>query len=180
MDTKWKVALVVLALLAVCLFDTILTRNEFVRYENQLKAIAVDSQNVHSSFNNSIKSQGLTVEKYGDMVIKALTATHGQGGSQAAVLMLQKQNPDIDASVIGKLQTVIEAGYARFEQVQRSKIDTLRVYRNKLESFPNNLVASTFGFPRINLEEMEKIVTSADTKKAFGTGEMEPVNPFAK
>jgi hypothetical protein len=180
METKWKIALVLLALVAVSVVDTILVRNDFVRCENQLKAVVVDSQNVHASFTNGLKTQGLAVDKYGDMVIKALTATHGQGGSQAAVLLLQKQNPDIDASIIGKLQAVIEAGYARFEQVQRSKIDTLRVYRNKLESFPNNLIASTLNFPRVNLDEMEKIVTSADTKKAFSTGEMEPVNPFGK
>ena len=155
-------------------------RNDFVRAENQLKAVVSDTENVHASFTNGLRTQGLAVDKYGDMVVKAVTVTYGEGGSRAAILLLQKQYPDIDASVISKLQVVIEAGYARFEQVQRSKIDSVRVYRNKLEAFPENIVAWIFGFPRVDLSRLEEIVTSAGTKKAFKTGEMEAVDPFAK
>ena len=174
------IALVVVGIIALGLAYAIPVRNDFVRTENQLRAVVGDTQNVHSSFTLGLRTQGLAVEKYGDLVVKAVTATYGQGGAKAAVLLLQKQNPDIDSSVVARLQVAIEAGYARFEQIQRSKLDVIRVYRNQLDVWPNNMIASVFGFPRVDLDKLEQLVTSAGTKKAFATGEMDAVDPFAK
>lgn len=180
MSVSGTITLACVGFVAVFLAYAISVKNDCARTENQLKAVFADSKNVHSSFTLGLQTQGLAVEKYGELVVKACEATYGQGGAKAAVLLLQKQNPDIDSSVVARLQVAIEAGYARFEQVQRSKIDVVRVYRNKLDTFPVGNVAAMFGYPRCDLAKLEEIVTSAGTKKAFEQGEMEAVNPFGK
>jgi hypothetical protein len=160
------------------------TYNDLVRQENGIKATYEDMQNVHASVFNQIKSQGLVVEKYGDMVIQALdvamSGRYGAGGSQAAMQWIQEQNPTIDPQTLAKLQTVIEAGYTKFEAVQRTKIDKIRIYQNTLQTFPNSLLANVFGFPRIDMAKYGRTISTSETKTTFETGEMKTIDPFAK
>jgi hypothetical protein len=181
---KLIVFVVVAALLVVVAVPVIGYYNKFVRYENQVAAIDKDMQNVHGIINNKIKSSGLAVKEYGDTVIKAIevgtTGRYGKTGVQSAFAWIKEQNPNIDPAVFAKLQTVIEAGYNSFEAVQRTKIDAVRVYKNEAETFPGNLVAGAFGFPKKSWDELGRIVVSTETKRDFERGEMEPIDPFKK
>ncbi|MFC1598822.1 hypothetical protein ACFL2U_02335 [Patescibacteria group bacterium] len=187
MKTATIVALAVVAVLVCgiggCGLYTMGTYNSLVRQENGIEAVHEDMKNVHASIFNQIKSQGLTVEKYGDLVIQALEVSmsgrYGKTGSQAAMQWLKEENPTISPDVFTKLQTVIEVGYNKFESTQRSKIDRIRVYENSLEQFPSSLIASSFGFPRFDLAMYKVTISSAKTKKTFETGEMETIDPFA-
>ncbi len=158
--------------------------NNLIRQEQGILASHEDMKNVHASIYNNIKSQGLSVEKYGDMVIKAIDASmtgrYGDGGSKAAISLITEQNPTIDSAVFLKLQAVIEAGYNSFEAKQRDKIDRIRVYRESLLTFPNSLVAGIFGFPRINLDELSKTITTEATEETFRTKKMDTIDPFAR
>jgi hypothetical protein len=159
--------------------------NSFVRMENGVVAVHEDMKNVHASIFNKIKSQGLVVEKYGEMVIGAINAAisgrYGASGAQAAFLAIKEQNPTIDSKIMEKLQVAIEAGYNGFESAQRGKIDRLRVYDNALESVPGGWLARTFmGFPRKVTADMRTTISSAETKETFQTKEMKTIDPFAK
>jgi LemA protein len=156
--------------------------NKFIKLEEQVEAIHKDMENVHGSINNNIKSQGLTTEKYGTMVLESIKAAmsgrYGSGGSKAAVQWIQEKNPEIDSEMFKKLQNVIEASYNKFENVQRSKIDVLRQYKTELRSFPNNIYAGLFGFPKSNLKDLEEVISTEDSKEMMKTKKMKVINPF--
>lgn len=158
--------------------------NNLVRQEEGIKASYEDMQNVHASIFNQIKSQGLSVEKYGDLVIQAcnvaMEGRYGKMGSQAAFQWIQENNPTIQPQVMEKLQVAIEAGYNKFESTQRTKIDRIRIYQADLRSFPKNVFAELLGFPKIDMEKYGATISSAETKKTFETKEMETIDPFSK
>ena len=160
------------------------TYNNLVGQEEGIKATYNDMQNVHVSIFNQMKSQGLAAEKYGNMVIQALQVgmegRYGQNGSQAAFQWIQEQNPTIDSKIMDKLQVAIEAGYNKFEAVQRTKIDKLRIYNQNLRTFPSNLAATLMGFPKIDLQKYGATISTAETKKTFESGEMKTIDPFSK
>lgn len=181
--TKWIVLGVLALLVLVVLSVTISTYNNLVRQENGIDAVDKDMQNVHASIYKQMKGQGLAVEKYGDMVIKALDAAmsgrYGEGGSRAAFQWIHEQNPNIAPDIMTKLQQVIEAGYNRFEATQRAKIDKVRVYKDILRFFPSNMIAGMLGFPKIDMSMADRVISSATTKKDFESGELSDPDPFS-
>lgn len=178
-------AAVIAAIVVSAVIYAVGINNSFVRHENGVVAVHEDMQNVHSSIFNTIKSQGLAVEKYGAMVIEAINAAiggrYGKDGVQGAMIWIKEQNPTIDPRTFEKLQVAIEAGYNKFESTQRSKIDRLRVYDNELESVPRGWIARSFmGFPRKVTADMRTTISSAETKEMMKTKEMKTIDPFAK
>jgi hypothetical protein len=141
-------------------------------------------KNVHASIFNTMKSQGISIEKYGDTVIKALDVAmggrYGQDGVKGAMVWIKEQNPTIDPSLYTKLQTVIEAGYTKFESTQRSKIDRLRIFDNFMESFPRGFIARAMGFPKKVTADMRETISTAETKEMMKTKEIKTIDPFAK
>lgn len=162
--------------------SSIISYNNFVDLETRIDAVDKDMQNVHASIFNNIKSQGLTVEKYGTLVVESIKVSmggrYGSGGSKAAFQWIKENNPGIDSKIFYKLQNVIEAGYNSFEATQRTKIDIVRVYKKNLRSFPSNIVAWVFNFPKIDLKSMEEVISTAETKETFQKKEMKTINPF--
>lgn len=177
MSTK---VIVILSVVAMFIFVpscmVVSMYNGLTSMENRIEAAHKDTQNIHANIFQNMKMQGVAVDKYGDMVIKAINAAiggrYGDGGSKAAWSWIQENNPTIDPEVFKKLQLVIEAGYGEFKAAQTSKLDMIRVYKNKLRTFPSNIVAGLFGFPKVNMDEFEKIVTSKQTKNDFASGEL--------
>lgn len=158
-------------------------RNNFVNLEERLDAKNEDTKNVYASISNSLKTQGLAVEKYNDTVIKAIEAAisgrYGKDGSQAAMQWIQENNPTIDPAITQKLMAVIEANYQKFETAQTEKLDIVREYKTQLRVFPNNIIAGIFDYPTKDLKEIGKVITNAATTKAFETGEAEAIDPFS-
>jgi len=179
-----KKALVFVGIIAVIAVVFIGVYNSCIRFENQISAVDKDMQNVHASMFNNMKSQGIAVEKYGDLVIKALevamSGRYGKDGSQAGMQWIKEQNPSIDPKIFSKLQVVMEAGYNKFEATQRTKIDVVKSYKNHIQTFPNNILSGVFGFPRKSWADLESIITTAETKKTWEKGEMQTIDPFAK
>jgi len=151
-------------------------RNGLVRQENGIEAIQADMQNVHASAYQQMKMQDVAVDKYGDMVLEAIdvaiSGRYGENGAQAAFTWIKEENPTIEPEIMEKLQQAIEAGYNKFEASQRDKIDRVRVYKDSLEVFPNNVVASVFGFPTIDMTLAEQVISTGQTKADFATGEL--------
>jgi len=158
--------------------------NNLVRQENGIFYAHENLKNIHTSVFNQIKSQGLSVEKYGEMVNKAMQVAvegrYGKTGSQAAMQWIQEQNPTIDPSVIGKLQVAIEAGYNEFKAAQTDKLDRLKTYDSTLESTFSGFVArNILHFPRKVTADMRKTISSAETEKMMETKQMETIDPFS-
>jgi len=182
------IALVIVGLIIVLVGSVIIygisTYNSCNTQEKGITAVDRDMQNVHASIFSQIKSQGLAVEKYGEMVIQAIevamSGRYGKTGSQAAFQWLSEQNPSISPQIMEKLQVAIEAGYNKFEATQRTKIDRIRIYETDLGAFPKGMVAKMFGYPKIDLDELKQVIVTAETKKVFETKEMEVIDPFSK
>lgn len=173
-----------IALLGSALIYCVSIYNDNIAQEQGLVASNEDMKNIHASVFNAIKSQGLSVEKFGELAIRAIevgtTGRYGKNGSQAAMQWIQEQNQNIDAKIMEKLQIAIEAGYNKFESAQRTKIDRIRVYNIDLKSLIRGSVSAVMGFPKIDLKELSQTIVTAETKKTFETKEMEVIDPFAK
>ncbi len=159
--------------------------NTAVQQENGVMAVHKDYQNVHASVFNSLKSQGLSIEKYGELVLKAIDAgmsgRYGEDGVKGAMVWIKEQNLGIEPALFLKLQTIIESGYARMESTQRSKIDRIRVLDNFLESAPKGMIArKLFGFPKKVTDDVRATITSAATEEMMKTKKMETIDPFSK
>lgn len=183
--SKTAITLIVIGVLVLFSFIYgVTTYNGFVGSEEGISAIDKDMQNVHASIHKQMRGQGISIEKYGDLVIKAMTVSmegrYGPTGSHAAVQLIHEQNPNIPSDIMAKLQETIESGYNRFEATQRTKIDKGRVYKQNLRSFPKNIVAAVCGFPKIDLAFVDRILTSAETKHDFETGELSDPDPFGE
>lgn len=176
--------LAVLGVLGVLLMTFVVTYNKLARQENGIVAAHEELKNVHTSIFNQMRSQGLAVEKYGDMVIKAIevsmTGRYGQTGSQAGVQWIKEQNPTIDVKIMDKLQVAIEAGYKEFQSRQTTKIDLIRTFDNSLDTFPSNVVAALGGFPKKVTADMRKTISSAATDDMMARKQMDTIDPFSK
>lgn len=183
-SSKGIVAIIAVAVIAISVgIYAASVRNNFVNLEERLDAKNEDTKNVYASISNSLKTNGLAVEKYNDTVIKAIEAAisgrYGKDGSQAAMQWIQENNPTIDPTITQKLMAVIEANYQKFETAQTEKLDIVREYKTQLRVFPNNIIAGIFDYPTKDLKEIGKVITNAATTKAFETGEAEAIDPFS-
>ena len=182
--SKWITILVIIASIGIPIIMSITYYNSFNGKEIYIQAVDKDIQNVHASFHKQMRVQGISVEKYGDMVIKALEVSmggrYGANGSQAAMQWIKEQNPTIDPKMFEKLQQVIEAGYNKFEAVQRKKIDMVAVYQKQATNFPGLIFAGIFNFPKKPFDELGRIITSAETKIDFEKGELSEPKIFGK
>jgi len=154
-------------------------KNNCKDYENNIDAIYLDMQNVHANMFQKMQQLGVPVDKYGDMVVKALEATFGKGGSKAAFQFLKEQGT-IPPQIMDKLNVAIEASYNKFEATQRTKIDVANGYKNYAEDWPRSIFVEFFGYPKRPWSELLKIVTSAQTKADFESGELSDPGIFKK
>lgn len=177
-----KIAIGVIVVLALVAFSGIScvvgVNNSCVRQENAIKAQYDQDQNNYDNFIKTVKESVQIPEMYTDDLVKvakaAIGTRYGAEGSKALFQFIQEHNPNVDSSVYTRIQQQIEAGHANFEANQKMLLDKKRVYENTLGQWPDSVIASMFGFPRIDLAKFG-IVTSDETAKAFATGRAEPI-----
>lgn len=176
--------LIVLGIVGVLLVIFVGAYNKLARQENGIVAAHEELKNVHTSIFNQMKSQGLAVEKYGDMVIKAIevsmTGRYGKTGSQAGIQWIKEQNPTIDVKIMDRLQVAIESGYKEFQHRQTAKIDLIRVYDDSRDTFPSSVVAWLGGFPKKVTADIRKTISSAATDDMMARKQMDTIDPFSK
>jgi uncharacterized protein (UPF0333 family) len=158
--------------------------NSYANQEAAIKALHNKSKLAVSTLVNELPTQGLAVEKYQEILLKAIEAakkgTYGPDGSKAVILALHEQNPNIDSEVIAKLQRVITARYSGVEAAQSATQDAIRIYQGDLDSKPRGWIGrSLWGFPKINVADYD-VVIAGEAKEAFETHKLERVDPFKK
>jgi hypothetical protein len=148
------------------------TRNEFIMLEQGVVAQYDQNRNNYDNFVKAVvetaQVSGKYAEDLGRITRDAIQGRYGPNGSQAVFQFLKEQNPTLDASIYKKIQQVIESGRLSFETNQKILIDKKRVYEVKMMQFPDSIVASISGFPRIDMKKFD-IITSDRTEKAFET-----------
>lgn len=173
------VGLVLLAGLVAGGLVVVRTFNDLVAQEAGITAQYKQNQNSYDNYWKKLKEAAQVPDRYAAAVQQsfagAITGRYGEGGARAVIQAIQEQNPQLDPGVYRALQQLIEAGRAGFEADQKALLDRRRVYETTLQSFPTNLVAGLFGFPRIDLGKLD-IVTSDETQQAFDSKRAGPID----
>ena len=102
-------------------------------------------------------------------------------GVAVVVNAIKEDNPNVSDEILRKIQNAIEGHYAKFEADQVTKVDAVTIYRAQADAdtFPRGFLAQTFGFPRIDLDALDKVIMSEEASEAFQTGKLGPVDPFS-
>ena len=153
--------------------------NKCVKQEAGIKAQYKQNQNNYDNYFKKLKEIAQVPEMYVADLKKVwdgvMSGRYGKNGSRATWQWLKEHNPKLDVSMYKKIQSVIESGRADFEQNQKMLLDKKRLYEDTyLKVFPNSIIASMMGFPKMDLDSMD-IVTSEATEKIFKTKKSEHI-----
>ncbi len=148
------------------------TYNTMVSLESSVTYQYKENQNVYSNmwkaFKESAQVTTMLTEDTEKVFKAAVEGRYGDKGSQAVVQMIKEDNPKLDGALYRQLQAQVSSGRASFEGNQKNLLDKKRAYENYLKSFPNNILAGFFGFPKVDLSKFD-IVTDDRTNNAFET-----------
>lgn len=171
----WKVigigVLVSIALFVIIgLSWAISTRNSFVQQENGIQAQYEQNKNSYDKYFKTVREAAqvpsMYTEDFRSIIDKDLTGRYGPNGSKAVFQWLKEHDIALPHELYTKIQTIIEGGRINFANDQTILVDKIRTYKNRLQVFPENLLAGLFGFPKLDFDKY-KIVTSDETEKVF-------------
>lgn len=153
--------------------------NKCVRQEAGIKAQYKQNQNNYDNYFKKLKEIAQVPDMYVADLKKVwdgvMTGRYGKSGSRATWQWLKEHNPKLDVSMYKKIQSIIESGRADFEQNQKMLLDKKRLYEDTyLKVFPNSIIASLLGFPKMDLASMD-IITSEATEQIFKTKKGDPI-----
>lgn len=178
--TGWIVGLVVLALLVIGVGTVVSYFNDFNRTEQQVKKFNKDSENYLSNYTLKVQETAQIPDMYKDGLKEVIKGTfegrYGADGSKAVMQWIQEQNIQFDSSLYKEIQVVISSGRDEFRISQTKKLDICAMYETKLAQFPGSVIASIFGYPRIDLDKTCQVVSDSRTQAAFDAGVQKPIN----
>lgn len=180
-------------------------RNEGIGRETQLSAQYTSNQNYLSSYISGFYEQvgvaNLKSEKMDQILTDAVKGRYEDGGmnvGSSIFTAIVEAYPDISGlSIYDKMMDYISAGREGYRATQDKLSDQLGQYDNwrGQDAFRQWVVGSILGFPSDFLEarigttvyrgkeardKMWQIVLTSDAKRAYETGEMEPLSPERK
>jgi hypothetical protein len=155
------------------------TYNSAVQMEVSITAQYDQNKNNYAKMFNSLKESVQVPDMYIDGLKKvydsALQGRYGKDGAKAMFTWIQEQNPQVDAKVYTKLQTLIEANRNDFEANQKTLIDKRQIYQVYLQQQPRGFILKAMGFPGIDMNKYN-VVTSDETENAFETKKAGPIS----
>lgn len=162
-----------------------MTYTSLTQQETGIVASYENYKNVHGAFFSKVKSAGISVEKYGDTILKAIDVgmkgRYGPDGSKAAMQWIQEQNLGIDSAMYQKLQVIIEAGFDELAASQKDKIDRIAKFDTTLDTaFTGGIKTGWMGFPKRVTAEMRLTISSAATEDVMRSKQLTPISPFAE
>lgn len=157
-----------------------------------------DNQNKYDAFWKSVTEVAQIPDKYKtdfkDIVLSETRAKYGDSGSNAMFQWFQDRNLTLPSEIYTKIQTVIESGRADFKRGQQDLLDKqrrtrthyktvlgsfCRIFTDFLENVEGELkpIKDLDGDGRYTVLDYD-IITSRRTKRAFETGEDDPIDVF--
>lgn len=174
------IAIAFVALVVIGFGAAISYFNDFARTEQTVKKFNKDSENHLSNYTLKVQETAQVPDMYKaglkEVIRDTFQGRYGQDGSKAVMQWIQEQNIQFDSSLYKEIQVVISAGRDEFRISQTKKLDACAIYETKLAQFPGSLVASIFGYPRIDLDKTCQVVSDSRTQAAFDSGVQTPIN----
>jgi LemA protein len=191
--------IVIVVLIVIVLIWAVATYNGFVRLRNLVqeawRQIDVELNRRHDLIPNLVETvKGYAAHERGvfDDVSTARAAASSGGQSPAQ----QAASENVLTQALGRLFAVAEAypvlrASENFQQLQLELTNTedriaagrrfynanVRALNTKVESFPSNVIANSFGFARAEYFETEDPAVRAAPQVSFGTGTPTPDTP---
>jgi hypothetical protein len=149
--------------------------NQEIEIRNLAEAQQENNKTVYDKVWKIIKQKAGVTDKYATDFKEAygglMTARYGDG-KNPMWSWVKEHNPNLDASMYKDLSASIEALRNEFQQVQKRLIDIKREHENLRKKIPSCWFVGKR--PELELD----IVTSANTKEVFQTGEENDVEIF--
>ncbi|WPJ72093.1 hypothetical protein DEEACLCL_00076 [Salmonella phage CRW-SP2] len=176
----WIIAGAVLVAVVLLLGSTVSYFNDFARLEQTVKKFNKDSENHLSAYTLKVQETAQIPDMYKaglkEVIRDTFQGRYGQDGSKAVMQWIQEQNIQFDSSLYKEIQVVISSGRDEFRISQTKKLDACAIYETKLSQFPGSMIASIFGYPRIDLDKTCQVVSDNRTQAAFDSGTQAPIN----
>jgi hypothetical protein len=165
----------VLLLGIILLFSVIGSFNSYTRLENLAKATQVDNQNVLDNTRKQIKEAANVSDKEVEALTNIITGyANARGGNTAGdgalvtVGMVTEAVPSIQRiETLKNLQNIVVAGRKDWQFSQTRLLEIKRQADDMINMFPTGMILKFLGKKEIEVV----IVTSAETKENFRTGE---------
>lgn len=140
--------------------------------ENSLVAKYDNMENILAQYSLKVTEAASVPAMYKDdmkdVMTSVMKARQGEGGSKAMFQFFKEHNIDIDSSLYGKIQVIIEAGRNKFQNTQTGFIDAKRAYTTNLGYLWKGFWMARAGYPKIDLDNYV-IISSGHAKQAFET-----------
>lgn len=128
------------------------------------------------------RTQGFTVEKYGEDFIKSLSANAERYANDKGGMMkwVQEAKSQLSDKAYLKLMDYVEKMYAKRESKQLSKDSVAQSYEKFLGTTSKGWIAGKYDYPTPEVKViMDKVIQTETTAKVMDTGMEAPVtNPF--
>lgn len=165
----------ILILGLILLFSVIGNFNGYTRLENLAKATQVDNQNVLDNTRKAIREAASVSDKEVEALTNIITGyADARGGNTAGngqlvtVGMVTEAVPTItEVKTLINLQNILVAGRKDWQFSQTRLLEIKRQADDMINMFPSGPILKMFGKKEIEVV----IVTSAETKENFKTGE---------
>lgn len=143
--------------------------------ESKQKANTTDFAAMKSVISGVAEVATAELDKLQEIFVKHAEARRGEGKS-AVMTWVQESVPNISTQNMAKLVNIIESHRTGFAQRQKELIDLQREHNLMFNKIPGGWFLSAVGRGKIEIQ----IVTSAETKEAFSTGEENDTSVFNK
>lgn len=168
------VSIVVVVFVAVVILIIVSCYNTGAKYENQIVRLQQSSQSSLSNLTMKIAEMtqvpDLATDQLKQIVSTEMSGRYGSGGSKAMIQFFKEQNVNIDQKMYLNIQSVISGGRQEFEISQNRLVTQCVDYKNRLDYFLSGTILKSFGYPKIDLNKICKVVTDNKTDNAFDTG----------
>lgn len=149
--------------------------NTEVELRNQYEAKIDANKAVHDAMWKTIQQVAQVPSKYAEDfagIYQPLMEARYGSGDGSLMKWIQERNPQFDASLYAKVQTVVEAKRAEFKTVQIAARDIKREHDNLRERIPSRIfIGGTEPLPVI-------MITSTQTEETFEKGVDDNVDLF--
>lgn len=171
-NTLYIFLAVVFVVVGIGIMSYVSAHNYGNEAENSLVAKYDNMENILAQYSLKVTEAASVPAMYKedmkDVMVSVMKARQGENGSKAMFQFFKEHNINIDSSLYGKLQTIIEAGRNKFQNSQTGFIDAKRAYTTNLGYLWKGFWMGRAGYPKIDLDEYV-IISSGHAKQAFET-----------